>query len=105
MARTSIYHLFPPSEIGKLPTWRFVLHFIAPVFEREQRLQEALSRLRHADLEIVRFPFGLEDLPFDTESGSFAIRIEVLQSDRLREDSLARYEADIWKINASMVAS
>ena len=76
MAKTSINYLFPPDQINNLPTWRFALHFKAPSLFRDRKTAEAAARLKSAEWKIIEFPFGIDDLPYDSKGGTVAVRIE-----------------------------
>jgi len=100
---TSIHYLFPPDQINKLPTWRFILHFIAPVEDRERKTKEASDRLRNAEWKIIEFPSGVDNLPFDKRTGTVAVRIQVSDANRKRPNALADYESDVWKVYGNML--
>jgi len=101
--KTSIHYLFPPDRIGSLPTWRFVLHFQAPKLFRERKTRSTAKRLQAAEWKIVRFPFGLDEIPYDSGNRTVAIRVEVSEEDRSRPNALADYESDVWKIYGNML--
>jgi hypothetical protein len=102
MAKTSINYLFPPAQIEKLPTWRFVLHFKSPSLFRDRKLREAVDGLKAADWKIIEFPLGLDNLPFDAKAGTVGVPIEVSEERRRRPNSLADYESDVWKVSGHM---
>ena len=102
MAKISINYLFPPEQIQHLPTWRFVLHFKAPLAHQETRLNEAIAGLKSAKWKIIQFPFGIEHIAFNGKRDTVAVPIEVTQERRSRPTSLADYESDVWKICGHM---
>ena len=57
--KTSINYLFPSDQIHRLPTWRFVLHFMVPPDYQPTSLQRVVTQLKAAEWKIVTFPFGL----------------------------------------------
>ena len=101
--KTAINYLFPSDQIHRLPTWRFVLHFMVPPDFRGGSLRQAIRQLKAADWKIVTFPFGLDTLALDPTGQAVSMPIEVLEDQRRREGSLADYESDVWKIMANMV--
>jgi hypothetical protein len=105
VAKTSINYLFPPDQIERLPTWRFVLHFKAPSLFREGRLKKATDGLKSAEWKIIEFPLGLDNLPFDAKAGTVGVPIEVSEERRRRPNSLADYESDVWKVCGHMVGA
>jgi hypothetical protein len=104
LAKTAINYLFPSNQITKLPTWRFVLHFMAPADYTPATLASAIADLKAAEWKIVSFPFGLDALSIDPTGKAVSVPIEVPE-DRRRPGSLADYESDVWKIIGNMVAS
>jgi hypothetical protein len=103
MAKTAINYLFPSNQITKLPTWRFVLHFMVPVDYRPEMLATAISNLKSADWKVVMFPLGIESLALDPTGKAVGVPIEVPEDRRRRPGSLADYESDVWKIMGNMV--
>jgi hypothetical protein len=105
VAKTSINYLFPPDQIERLPTWRFVLHFKAPLLFREGRLKKATDGLKSTEWKIIEFPRGLDNLPFDAKVGTIGVPIEVSEERRWRPNSLADYESDVWRVCGHMVGA
>ena len=103
MAKTSINYLFPPDQIGNLPTWRFVLHFKKPAWFADSKTRKALSALKNAGFKAVHFPLGLEQPMLNKQMGTVGIAIEVSQDRRSQSGALADYESDVWKIYGNMV--
>ncbi|HEY7310115.1 MAG TPA: hypothetical protein VH643_12205 [Gemmataceae bacterium] len=103
MTKSSINYLFPPDQILNLPTWRFVLHFMAPPEYHEGMLHKAIAALKAADWKIVTFPFGLDTLSLDESGKAVGVPIEVPEDRRGRPNSLADYESDVWKIMGNMI--
>lgn len=97
-----INYLFPPDQINALPTWRFILHFIAPPNYDDSILKQAISALKDAEWRIVTFPFGIDSLSHDPENDAVDVPIEVPEASRQRPDSLTDYESDFWKIAGNM---
>jgi hypothetical protein len=97
-----INYLFPPDQINALPTWRFVLHFIAPEPFNESARQKAVVNLAKAEWRIVTFPFGIDNLSYDKTNNSVDGSIEVPEKSRHRHDSLADYESDFWMLAGNM---
>ena len=97
-----INYLFPPDQINALPTWRFVLHFIAPQPYDDSLLRRAIDNLSQADWSIVTFPFGIDSLSYDPTNNAVDVPIEVPEDARHKADSLAEYESDFWKIAGNM---
>lgn len=105
MAKTAINYLFPSNQITKLPTWRFVLHFMAPPDYKPSHLQTAIANLQAADWKIISFPFGLGSLALDPTGKAVSVPIEVSEVQRRRPGSLTDYESDVWKVMGNMVAA
>jgi hypothetical protein len=109
VAKTSINYLFPPDQIERLPTWRFVLHFKTPPLLREGGLEGGLKKatdgLKSAEWKIIEFPLGFDNLPFDAKAGTVRVPIEVSEERRRRPNSLADYESDVWKVCGHMVGA
>ncbi|MBI5155331.1 hypothetical protein HZA57_08850 [Candidatus Poribacteria bacterium] len=105
MPKSSINYLFPPDQIGNLPTWRLILHFKTPLFFRDRKLSTAAEGLRGAAWEIVQFPQGFESLPYDPQTRTVAVAFEVPESSRARSAALADLESDIWKIIGHMLGA
>jgi hypothetical protein len=101
--KTAINYLFPSDQIHRLPTWRFVLHFMVPPNYEPTWLQRAVAQLKAADWKIVTFPFGLDSLALDSTGKAVSVPIEVPEDQRHRKNSLADYESDVWKIMGNMV--
>lgn len=102
--KTAINYLFPSDQIHRLPTWRFVLHFMVPPEFRLGALRQAIRQLKGADWKIVTFPFGLDSLTVDPTGEAVSVHIEVLEDQRQRQGSLADYESDVWKLMGNMAA-
>ena len=103
MANPAINYLFPPDQISKLPTWRFILHFIAPPGFEPAILQRAIGELKAAKWKVVTFPFGLDSLEYNPKTNSVDVPVEVPEASRRRPNGLADYESDFWKITGHMV--
>ena len=101
--KTAINYLFPPDQIHRLSTWRFVLHFMAPPDYHPASLERAIAQLKLAEWKIVRFPLGLDELTLDPDGKAVSLPIEVPEDLRRRRNSLADYESDVWKIMGNMV--
>jgi hypothetical protein len=99
----SINYLFPADQISNLPTWRFVLHFMAPIAFEPAMLERAIAQLKATDWKIVTFPDGLDSLSLSEESNAVGVPVEVSEKRRRRPNSLADYESDFWKINFNMI--
>ena len=101
-----IKYLFPPDQINKLPTWRFVLHFVVPPSFGEAELNRAKDLLGAAQWRIIGFPFGLNDLSIRKEARTMlvSVPIEVPADRRKRASALADYESDVWKIFGNMAS-
>lgn len=99
----SINCLFPADQIDSLPTWRFVLHFMAPTDFQPAMLERAIAQLKATDFKIVTFPDGLDSLALSDESNAVGVPVEVSEKRRRRPNSLADYESDFWKINFHML--
>lgn len=100
---TGINYLFPPDQVNDLPTWRFVIHFIAPSPFDETIVQQAVEKLSAAEWKIVTFPFGIESLTYEPANNSVGVPVEVPEDARNRPNSLADYESDFWKIAGNMI--
>jgi hypothetical protein len=92
VTKSSINYLFPPDQILNLPTWRFVLHFMAPPEYHEGMLHKAIAALKAADT-----------LSLDESGKAVGVPIEVPEDRRGRPNSLADYESDVWKIMGNMI--
>jgi len=103
MAETAINYLFPPDKIHELPTWRFVLHFKAPLFFRGRKCRQAFQALKQAKWKIIEFPCDFDGLEFEPRSKTVGVPIEVSEEKRHRPDSLSDYESDVWKIYGNML--
>jgi hypothetical protein len=99
---SGINYLFPPDQIHELPSWRFVIHFIAPEPFDAKILQQAIANLRAAEWKIVTFPLGIETLSYDEFNNSVGVPVKVNEDARHRPNSLADYESDFWKIADNM---
>ncbi len=99
----SINYLFPSDQIHNLPTWRFVLHFMAPIALEPAMIERAIAQLKATDWKIVTFPNGLDNLSLSEESNAVGVPVEVSEKRRRRPNSLADYESDFWKINFNML--
>lgn len=96
-----INYLFPPEQITNLPTWRFIFHF--PGSSNPDDIKAASTALKKAAFKVVQFPAGL-DLHFDTQTSSVDVKIEVPEDIRRRNNALADYESDVWKILGNMAS-
>jgi hypothetical protein len=105
MANTSINYLFPPDQIHNLPTWRFILHFIAPEHFHETDLKAVKGELKGVEWSIISFPQGIDSIGFDSETGAVDVPIEVPVERRRNSDSLADYESDFWKVCGYMMGA
>lgn len=103
MAKTSINYLFPPEKINELPTWRFILHFKAPMFFKGKKARQAIDALKNAEWKIVGFPTGFDALAINEGTKTLDIPIEVPDERRKRDGSLADYESDVWKIYGNVL--
>jgi hypothetical protein len=101
---TSIKYLFPPDKVNELPTWRFVLHFMAPA-DDPAAIAKAVADLRAATWKAVTFPFGLESLAYDAHTKSVDVAVEVPPNRRRKPGSLQDYESDFWKICGNMIGA
>jgi len=102
---TGINYLFPPEEISNLPKWRFYLHFIAPDAFTMEMLNDAREKLRCAEFSIVQFPLGFDEIRYEKVDNSVSIPFFVSDEDRLKNNSLELYEADVWKIIGNMATA
>jgi hypothetical protein len=105
MAKTSINYLFPPDQIERLPTWRFVLHFKVPAELRDGALRAAVEGLKGVEWKTIEFPFGLDSLSLDPTTGTVSVPIEVPEGRRCQPRSLAHYESEMWKICGHLAAA
>ena len=96
------YLLFPPDQINALPTWRFVLHFVASRPFDDSILSLIVKDLKAAEWSSVTFPFGIDNLSFDPTNNSVDVPIEVPEDVRHSPNGLANYESDFWKIAGNM---
>lgn len=103
MAKTSISYLFPPDKIVELPSWRFALHFKAPLLFRARKTRSAIQALQQADFKIIEFSRPLEGLEYDAKTKTVGIPVEVSEERRNRSESLSDYESDFWKICGNML--
>ena len=103
MTKASINYLFPPEKITDLPTWRFVLHFIAPRFFRNKKIRNVAQALKLADFKIIEFTCDLDNLPYDSNNNSVDVSIEVSEGRRENNNSLEEYESDVWCIYGNML--
>ena len=100
-----INYLFPPDQVLNLPTWRFVLHFmVTPRFDAAV-LHQAITNLKAAHWKIITFPFGLDRLSLGESGEAVSVSIEVPEESRKRQDSLAEYESDVWKIMGNLMSA
>ena len=104
MTKTSISYLFPPDQIGNLPTWRFVLHFKAPRWFARIKTRKALAKLKAAEFKAAQFPLGLDKPIIDESNGTVGIAVEVPPARRAAAGSLQDYESDVWKIYGNMLS-
>jgi hypothetical protein len=101
---TAINYLFPPQKVNDLPTWRFLLHFMAPAND-PAAIAKAVADLEAATWKAVTFPFGLQSLAYDPGTKSVDVAIEVPPERRRQPGCLQDYESDFWKICGSMVGA
>lgn len=104
MATSGINYLFPPDQIEKLPSWRFVLHFVATPGYHDGLLRQAIMNLKAADWKIIAFPIDLDTLTLDDENNAVSVPIEVSDDRRRRPNSLTEYESDVWKVMGNMMS-
>jgi hypothetical protein len=105
LERFRISHLFPPDSIRTLPTWRFVLHFVAPDDGLEAGLRQAMARLPGISWKALRLAVPCDQLSIQRQTGSVAIPVEVPPDRRAQPGSLEDYESDVWKLVAAMIES
>src|SRR5262249_40300086 len=98
MANTGINYLFPPNQINNLPTWRFIVHFKAPLPSADSKVSKAVEQLKTVEWKIIRIPCDLDSLRFDPKNQVLSIPIEVTPERRRQPNALASYESDFWKI-------
>lgn len=96
-----INYLFPPDQILKLPTWRFIFHFSGSADPAV--VGAASTALKNAEFKIVQFPAG-RDLAFDERSSSVDVVVEVPENIRRRAGAFADYESDVWKILGNLAS-
>src|SRR5262245_18298874 len=99
---TAINYLFPPNQIHRLTTWRFVVHFVVPSPHDQGALTKAVAALKSAEWKIISFPFGIDTIGYDPTSSSVDVPIEVPEDRQRKPNSLAEYESDFWKICGTM---
>lgn len=99
-----ISYLFPPDQILKLPTWRFVLHFTTTPQFHTRSLQQAVTRLKAAQWKIITFSCSLDSLTLDDANEVVSVPYEVTEDRRKRPESLGDYESDVWKIMGNMMS-
>lgn len=97
-----INYLFPPDVINDLPSWRFVLHFIAPEGASPEIARQVVNGLEAVECDAVEFACEAEDIELDETQNAVSIPIEVPEERRRRENGLAAYESDVWKIIGTM---
>src|SRR5262245_14294882 len=96
-----INYLFPPDQITNLPTWRFVFYF--PGSSESNDVNAASTALKEANFKVVQFPDGL-DLQFDRKTSSVNVKVAVPEDIRRRNNALADYESDVWRILGNMAS-
>jgi len=102
---TAINYMFPPDEIHGLPTWRFVVHFVAPPPADAGAVAKAVTSLKAAEWKIITFPYGLDSIAYDHETQSVDVPIEVPDDRRRKPNSLVDYQSDFWKICGNMASA
>ena len=100
-----IHYLFPLEEIGNLPKWRFYLHFIAPDNFTTEMLTTAKARLRIASFSMIKFPLDFDEIKYEKIDNAVSIPFYVAEEDRLKSNSLDRYNSELSKIIDTMVAA
>jgi hypothetical protein len=100
MSKTRINYLFPPEKINDLPAWHFILHFRYPLFWGKQKLLKANNLLARAEWKIIQFTEAGKNQYIKLNLGKriLSINIDVTENERYNEDSLSKYESDVWKI-------
>ena len=90
--------LFPTDRIMDLPTWRFVLHFEAPRLFPDRALRRAIDLLAPLEWKAIQFACPVSELAIHPQTKTLDVPIEVPEARRAKENSLADYESDVWKI-------
>ena len=103
MAKTSINYLFPPQEIRELPTWRFVLHFIAPDVAANEAVSSARAALSELQFKALAIAVPIGSLVLDPQNHSLGVPVEVSSERRKQPGSLEDYESDVWKIYGTLI--
>ncbi len=98
-----ISYLFPPDQLGNLPTWRFVFHFETTSDYRDEHRQKAIADLKAATFKIITFPVDLDTLEVDESGRAFSVPVEVQEEHRHKANSLADYESDAWKVMGNVM--
>ncbi|HEV8241572.1 MAG TPA: hypothetical protein VGS57_19575 [Thermoanaerobaculia bacterium] len=99
----AINWLFPPKKIHDLPSWRFVLHFIAPEVLTEEVLAGARTALSQLQFKALSIAVPTDSLQFDAKNHALDVPVEVADARRKQPGSLEDYESDFWKIFGTLL--
>jgi hypothetical protein len=102
---TAINYLFPPGQILKLPTWRFIFQFQLTGAYRGEQLCKVIASLKAAEWKIISFPLGIEEIGLSESGDMLVIPIEVPEERRRRPGSLADYESDVWTVIGNVLSA